>query len=96
MDGGCPAGKCDGPVFLDASVSPTTKNRYWATDVADLVKWNVSSLKVDSVENANVTRNFNLTHADWFHTSAVPTVRLEIHSNVPAFAIPLGDGSGNP
>jgi hypothetical protein len=45
--------------------------------VADLVKWNVSSLKVDSVENTNVTRNFNLTHADWFHTSAVPPFDLK-------------------
>ena len=35
-----------------------------ATDVADLVKWGVKSLKVDSVEIANVTHAFNQTYPE--------------------------------
>ena len=61
MNGG-PSGCSSGlPVFLDGD-SPTTHCEHWDTDVADLVKWNVSSLKVDSEEVANVTAAFNVTY----------------------------------
>ena len=63
MDGGCPQGLCDGPVFLDGP-QPTTKNKHWSMDVADLVKWGVGSLKVDSNEQLNVTREFNVTYPE--------------------------------
>jgi hypothetical protein len=55
------AGGGNGPVFLDG-MSPTVKSQHWATDVADLVKWNISSLKVDSVEVGNITAAFNVTY----------------------------------
>ena len=63
MEGGCAKGHCDGPVFLDGP-NPAAKSPHWATDVADLVKWGVKSLKVDSVEIANVTHAFNQTYPE--------------------------------
>ena len=63
MEGGCAKGHCDGPVFLDGP-NPAVKSPHWATDVADLVKWGVKSLKVDSVEIANVTHAFNQTYPE--------------------------------